>query len=171
MLLRLLLVGLCSTCTHAFAIGVAGPPAAAARLPAIAAAPARCSEPTMGILDFLQSLIYDKPVEKKCVLIFHASRAHAPPEFASHSFILFSFRRPSAGSSAMSRLKVVLAQDRTGLDEATLTKIRKEIQDVISKYVTIDLKDVQFDMQSDNDVTLCTASFPLLQRERAGAGD
>ena len=71
----------------------------------------------------------------------------------------------------MSRLKVVLAQDRTGLDEATLTKIRKEIQDVISKYVTIDLKDVQFDMQSDNDVTLCTASFPLLQRERAGAGD
>ena len=35
----------------------------------------------------------------------------------------------------MSRLKVVLAQDRTGLDEATLTKIRKEIQDVISKYV------------------------------------
>ena len=81
------------------------------------------------------------------------------------------FRRPTAGSSAMSRLKVVLAQDRTGLDEATLTKIRKEIQDVISKYVTIDLKDVQFDMQSDNDVTLCTASFPLLQRERAGAGD
>ena len=37
----------------------------------------------------------------------------------------------------MSRLKVVLAQDRTGLDEATLTKIRKEIQTVISKYVTI----------------------------------
>ena len=124
----------------------------------------------MGILDFLQSLIYDKPVEKKCVLFFTLrARMHRPN--SPLIFILFSFRRPSAGSSAMSRLKVVLAQDRTGLDEATLTKIRKEIQDVISKYVTIDLKDVQFDMQSDNDVTLCTASFPLLQRERAGAGD
>ena len=42
----------------------------------------------------------------------------------------------------MSRLKVVLAQDRTGLDEATLTKIRKEIQDVISKYVEQSLASV-----------------------------
>ena len=72
----------------------------------------------------------------------------------------------------MSRLKVVLAQDRTGLDEATLTKIRKEIQVVISKYVTIDLKEVQFDMKSDNDITLCTAVFPLTGRPAvAGAKD
>ena len=76
-----------------------------------------------------------------------------------------SLRSPSApaaaGSSAVSRLKVVLAHDRTGLDEITMAKIRGEIQAVVAKYVTIAVEDVMFDMQSDDELTLVTATFPL----------
>ena len=76
-----------------------------------------------------------------------------------------SSRSPSApaaaGSSAVSRLKVVLAHDRTGLDEITMAKIRGEIQAVVAKYVTIAVDDVMFDMQSDDELTLVTATFPL----------
>ena len=74
-------------------------------------------------------------------------------------------RRPSskgaAGDAAVSRLKVVLAHDRTGLDEITMAKIRSEIQAVVAKYVVIDVDSVQFDMQNDEEITLVTASFPL----------
>ena len=38
----------------------------------------------------------------------------------------------------MSRLKVVLAHDRTGLDEITMAKIRVEIQAVVAKYVRLE---------------------------------
>lgn len=38
-----------------------------------------------------------------------------------------------AGSTARHRLRVVLASDRTGLDEATMEKIRLEIKEVVSK--------------------------------------
>ena len=94
----------------------------------------------MGLMDFLSNLIYERDLAN-------------------------ARRRPSssgaAGSAALSRLKVVLAHDRTGLDEITMAKIRGEIQAVVAKYVVIDVEDVQFDMQNDEDVTLVTASFPL----------
>ena len=67
----------------------------------------------------------------------------------------------------MSRLKVVLAHDRTGLDEFTMAKIRAEIQEVISKYVVIEEADVQFNLEQDDSLTLVTASFPLKGRTRA----
>ena len=82
-------------------------------------------------------------------------------------------RRPTKGAgaanAAASRLKVVLAHDRTGLDEITMAKIRGEIQAVVAKYVKINVDDVAFDMQNDNEITLVTASFPLTVEPRAGA--
>ena len=66
-----------------------------------------------------------------------------------------------AANTAVSRLKVVLAHDRTGLDEATMTKIREEIQDVVAKYVDIQKDDVEFNMLNDEEVTLMTATFTL----------
>lgn len=61
----------------------------------------------------------------------------------------------------MSRLKVVLAHDRTGLDEFTMAKIRGEIQAVIAKYCVIDEANVEFNLEQDDSLTLVTASFPL----------
>ena len=61
----------------------------------------------------------------------------------------------------MSRLKVVLAHDRTGLDEITVAKIRTEIAEVVAKYVAVDSEQIIFEMKNDDKVTLCTAVFPL----------
>lgn len=69
--------------------------------------------------------------------------------------------RSAAGSAALSRLKVVLAHDRTGLDELTMEKIRTEIQGVVSKYCAVEEDDVRFDLYNDDDMTLVSATFPL----------
>ena len=88
---------------------------------------------------------------------------------------MISLRSPNnanaAGSAALSRLKVVLAHDRTGLDELTMEKIRTEIQDVVAKYCVIQEDDVRFDLYNDDKMTLVSATFPLrgtLGREAGG---
>ena len=94
----------------------------------------------MGLMDWLSNLLYEGEVSK--------SRSRRG-------------RNGAAGSTAVSRLKVVLASDRTGLDDATLGKIRAEIQEVIAKYVVIDVEDVDFNLVNDDQLTLVTATFPL----------
>jgi len=94
----------------------------------------------MGLMDFITGLLYDRQV------------ATAKSRKGNDA---------SAASASMNRLKVILASDRAGLDEQTMNKIRSEIQEVIAKYVTIDTADVQFNMQSDDRLTLVTATFPL----------
>jgi len=74
--------------------------------------------------------------------------------------------RRSTSQTAASRLKVVLASDRTGIDEATMEQIRAEIRDVVAKYVVISEEGVNFDVMSDERVTLLTATFPLTATPR-----
>ena len=134
-----------SLCILCWAVAASGytltsvtPRAAAALSPL--SPPARSAVARMGLIDWLGNLIYERD-------IIEASRKPRG--------------RSAAGSAAMSRLKVVLAHDRTGLDELTLAKIRLEIQQVVAKYVKIDADSVQFDMQYDDEITLATATFPL----------
>lgn len=105
-----------------------------------AAPPQRAAAAQMGLMNWLGTVLYERDVSK-------------------------AVSRPGAGKSAasasMSRLKVVLAHDRTGLDEITMAKIRNEIQAVVAKYVIVNDEDVQFDMRNDDELTLVTATFPL----------
>ena len=52
-------------------------------------------------------------------------------------FSFFSDKKKSK-DVAKNRLKMVLLQDKGGLSEEILTKLQKEIIDVISKYVEMD---------------------------------
>jgi len=108
--------------------------------PRVAPAVTRAPAPSMGLMDFLSNMLYDKQVAQ--------SRSRPGSSKA-------------ASSKAVNRLKVILAQDRAGLDDETMNKIRAEIQEVVAKYVTIDTSDIQFQLQSDDRVTLFTASFPM----------
>lgn len=76
-----------------------------------------------------------------------------------------------AGSMAAGRLKLVLAADRSGLDETTMGKIRAEIQAVIAKYTNMDEDLVAFEIKVENTQTLCTATFPLKSRPPAKAAE
>lgn len=100
----------------------------------------RASTAQMGLMDWLTGLLYEDQLKASL------NRRGSPDK---------------AGSAALSRLKVVLAHDRTGLDEATMGKIRAEIQQVVAKYVYIETSDVQFDLVNDDKITLATATFPL----------
>lgn len=75
--------------------------------------------------------------------------------------LLYGEERKTAKKDAVSRLKVVLAHDRSGIDELTLAKIRAEIKMVVAKYVTIADEGAQFDVMTDERLTLLTATFPL----------
>merc|ERR1719443_367984 len=76
----------------------------------------------------------------------------------------------ASGKEAMSRLKIVLAHDRAGLDEETMAKIRAEISAVVSKYVQLDESNIDFNlMNDDRNLVLFTASFPLIKRRSAVA--
>ena len=103
--------------------------------------------------------------------------------------------RKGAANDGLSRLKVVLAHDRAGIDEKTMLKIREEIFDVLSKYVVLDEEAVNFDVtcaaarrpaaaplapshptlpllrRNEDRLTLLTASFPLLRRRAEEGGD
>lgn len=134
--LRAILLWACALAVaNGLAVGGVGTPVALA-----AAAPPRAAVARMGLMDFLGNLLYDKEVS--------TSRRRKGD-------------RDAAGSEALSRLKVVLAHDRTGIDQLTMAKIRVEIQAVVAKYVIIDEDAVQFDLANDDQLTLVTATFPL----------
>ena len=101
----------------------------------------------------------------------------APPRAASPEMLgvldrltelLFPDSKSGTSSTAVSRLKLVLANDRTGVDEATMRQIRSEIQDVVTKYLAIDEEGVNFDVMTDDRLTLLTATFPILSQTKGG---
>mmetsp|Transcript_19668 Transcript_19668/g.63999 ORF Transcript_19668/g.63999 Transcript_19668/m.63999 type:complete len:144 (+) Transcript_19668:57-488(+) len=94
-----------------------------------------------------------------------AARTSADPEMSlltKLTDLLFPDSKSGTSTTAVSRLKVVLANDRTGVDEQTMQKIRAEIQEVVKKYLAIDEDGVNFDVMTDERLTLLTASFPIV---------
>lgn len=53
---------------------------------------------------------------------------------------------------AKDRLKLILIHDRGDLAPETLDKIRKEILEVISKYMEIDANDVEISLNRSDDI-------------------
>ena len=66
---------------------------------------------------------------------------------------------------AKGRLHLVLAHDRTGLDGARLQEMRKEIADVIAKFVNIDPDAVDIQIETRNRQTQLTVSSSIQARE------
>ena len=111
-------------------------PSTAAQRMHLRAAPSRPSPPHMGLMDGLKRFMYGEAPKKS-----------------------------SARNSAVSRLKVVLAHDRSGIDDITMAKIREEIQQVVAKYVVMEEQSVDFNFLPDGEggLTVLTATFPLIR--------
>ena len=65
---------------------------------------------------------------------------------------------------AKGRLHLVLAHDRTGLDGGRLQEMRKEIADVIAKFVQIDPEAVDIQIETRNRDTHLTVSSAIQPR-------
>lgn len=74
---------------------------------------------------------------------------------------LFGSREPVSSDTAKQRLRFVLAHDRSDISPQNLEKLRKEILEVVSRYVELDFDKLEFSLESDQRMTALMANLPI----------
>lgn len=69
----------------------------------------------------------------------------------------------ATSSTASNRLKLVLMQDRSNLDGATLQKMREQLISVISKYIEIDTEALDLNLEGDGDEIALMLNIPVVR--------
>ncbi len=70
-------------------------------------------------------------------------------------------RQPASATTARERLQLVLAHDRSDLSPELLEQMRKEILEVVAKYVEIDLDHGDVSLETEDRVTALVANLPI----------
>jgi cell division topological specificity factor len=70
-------------------------------------------------------------------------------------------RQPASATTAKQRLQLVLAHDRSDLNPELLEKMRREILEVVSRYVEIDLEEGDVSLETEDRVTALVANLPI----------
>ena len=70
-------------------------------------------------------------------------------------------RQPASADTARQRLQLVLAHDRSDLNPELLDQMRKEILEVVSRYVEIDLSETDVSLETEDRVTALVAKLPI----------
>ena len=70
-------------------------------------------------------------------------------------------RQPASAETARERLQLVLAHDRSDLNPELLDKMRREILEVVSRYVEIDLTETDESLETEDRVTALVANLPI----------
>ena len=78
-------------------------------------------------------------------------------DFLQH---LLGLQKPSA-TTARERLQLVLAHDRSALNPELLERMRREILEVVQKYVEIDIESGDVSLTTDDRVTALVANLPI----------
>ena len=74
-------------------------------------------------------------------------------------------RQAASASTAKQRLQLVLAHDRSDLNPELLDQMRREILEVVARYVEIDLEEGDVSLETEDRVTALVANLPI---RRAG---
>ncbi len=70
-------------------------------------------------------------------------------------------RQPASAKTASDRLQLVLAHDRSDLSPELLDQMRREIFEVVAKYVDIDLDEGEVSLETEDRMTALVANLPI----------
>ena len=70
-------------------------------------------------------------------------------------------RQTSSASTAKQRLQLVLAHDRSDLNPELLAQMRREILEVVARYVEIDLEEGDVSLETEDRMTALVANLPI----------
>ena len=70
-------------------------------------------------------------------------------------------RQTSSASTARERLQLVLAHDRSDLSTELLDQMRREILEVVAKYVEIDVDEGAVSLETEDRMTALVANLPI----------
>jgi len=70
-------------------------------------------------------------------------------------------RQTASASTARERLQLVLAHDRSALSTDLLDQMRKEILEVVAKYVEIDMDEGAVSLETEDRMTALVANLPI----------
>ncbi len=69
----------------------------------------------------------------------------------------------SAKDTACNRLRVVLMQDRTNLTPELMERMRKELVELLSKYVEMDKEALELNLEQDGEQVALMLSIPVIR--------
>ncbi|MBQ9904900.1 MAG: cell division topological specificity factor MinE [Synergistaceae bacterium] len=78
----------------------------------------------------------------------------------------FGSGNDGSGQKAKDRLKIVLIHDRTDISPQLLDNLRDEIVGVLAKYMDIDMKKIEIDLDHDEEAVALVANIPILKIKR-----
>ena len=77
-------------------------------------------------------------------------------------------RQAASAGMAKQRLQLVLAHDRSDLNPELLERMRREILEVVSRYVEIDLEEGDVSLATEDRVTALVANLPIRRMRSLG---
>ena len=78
-------------------------------------------------------------------------------------------KKERSGDLARQRLQVVIINDRANVSPEIMENMRAEIVQVISKYMYIDTREMEFSLENENDTMALVVNIPVVSVQHGGS--